>query len=163
MYSESGGLGTLGLFMLASALAGLLSSYVWGRLSDRSSRQVLMTAAALATLANGAAAFAALVTPEWLASAFSLPVLLFTLTIAHQGVRLGRSVHIVDMADLDSRATYTALSNSVVGFILLAGGIFGLVAGWAGIGVVLALFALLAALAVLAASRLDEVQAGDKQ
>ncbi|WP_207796383.1 MFS transporter [Pseudohalioglobus lutimaris] len=158
---ESGGLGTLGLFMLASSAASLASSYVWGRLADQSSRRVLMVAAALATMANGAAACAALLMPEQLKSAFILPVLLFVLTIAHQGVRLGRSVHVVDMADLDSRATYTALSNSVIGLILLAGGVFGVIAQWLGIGVVLALFALMAALAVLAASRLDEVQARD--
>ncbi len=58
--------------------------------------------------------------------------------------------------------TYTALSNSVVGILLLAGGIFGILAQWLGIGIVLALFALMAGLAVLAASRLDEVQVTDQ-
>ncbi len=159
---QSGGLGApLGLFMLASASAALLSAYAWGWLADRSSRQVLMLAAALATLANGGAAFAAWVMPEQLALAPVLPVLLFVLTIAHQGVRLGRSVHVIDMADLDNRATYTALGNTVVGLVLLAGGIFGVIAQWLGIGAVLALFTLMAALAVAAAARLDEVQAAD--
>ena len=78
--------------------------------------------------------------------------------IAHQGVRLGRSVHVVDMADRDSRATYTALSNSVIGLVLLAAGIFGAIAQWLGIGVVLAIFTLMAALAMRAAAGLDEVQ-----
>ena len=91
-------------------------------------------------------------------AALLLPALLFVLMIAHQGVRLGRSVHVVDMADRDSRATYTALSNSVVGLILLAGGIFGVIAQWLGIGAVLAIFTLMAALAIRAAAGLDEVQ-----
>jgi ribose 5-phosphate isomerase RpiB len=68
-------------------------------------------------------------------------------------------VHVIDMADRDSRATYTALSNSVVGLILLVGGIFGVIAQWLGIGVVLAIFALMAALAIRAAAGLDDVQA----
>lgn len=157
--AEPGGLGTLGLFMMASAAAGLVSAYVWGWLADRSSRQVLMFSAALATLANGFAAFAALAIPQRLESGLLLPAMLFVLVIAHQGVRLGRSVHIIDMADLANRATYTALSNSVVGVVLLAGGVFGFVAQWLGIGIVLALFAVMAALAIVAASRLDEVQA----
>ncbi len=156
---EPGGLGTLGLFMIAAAAASLLSSYVWGRLSDQSTRRVLMYAAGLASLANGVAAFTALAMPGQLNSTFLLPVMLFVLMIAHQGVRLGRSVHVVDMADIDSRATYTALSNSVVGLLLLAGGIFGAIAQWFGIGVVLALFAMMAALAIPAAAALDEVQA----
>lgn len=156
---EPSGLGTLGLFLMASALASLSSSYVWGRLADRSSRRVLMYAAALATFSNAAAAFVALAMPNGSISSPFLPVMLFALMIAHQGVRLGRSVHVVDMADLDNRATYTALSNSVIGLMLLAGGVFGVIAQLFGIAAVLALFAMMAAMAIVAASRLDEVQA----
>lgn len=152
------GLGTLGPFLLASAGASLASTYVWGRLADKSSRRVLMVAATVAVLANAVAAFLALVMPDLLEGSFLLPALLFLLMIAHQGVRLGRSVHVVDMADRDSRATYTALSNSVVGLVLLAGGVFGVIAQWLGIGVVLAIFALMAALAIRAAAGLDDVQ-----
>ena len=157
--STVSGLGTLGPFMIASASASLVSAYVWGRLADRSSRRVLMLAATLTALANAIAAFLALAMPQLLGGSLLLPALLFVLMIAHQGVRLGRSVHVVDMADRDSRATYTALSNSVVGLILLAGGIFGVIAQWLGIGAVLAMFTLMAALAIRAAAALDEVQA----
>ncbi len=158
---EPSGLGTLGLFMIAAAAASLTSSYIWGQLADRSSRRVLMYSAALASLANAVAAFTALAMPDRLENAPLLPAMLFVLMIAHQGVRLGRSVHIVDMADLDNRATYTALSNSVVGLILLAGGVFGIIAQWLGVGTVLALFALMAAIAIAAAAGLDEVQTTD--
>ena len=61
---QASGLGTLGSFMVASAAASLASTYVWGRLADRSSRRVLMLAAALAALANAVAAFVALVMPN---------------------------------------------------------------------------------------------------
>lgn len=117
-----------------------------------------MSAAALAALANGAAAFMALAVPGEMDSLPFLPALFFALMIAHQGVRLGRSVHIVDMADLSNRATYTALSNSVIGLVLLAGGVFGVIAQWFGVGTVLALFALMAAIAIPTASGLAEVQ-----
>ena len=157
--STVSGLGTLGPFMIASAAASLVSAYVWGRFADRSSRRVLMFAATLTALANAIAAFLALTMPHLLGGSLLLPALLFVLMIAHQGVRLGRSVHVVDMADRDSRATYTALSNSVVGLVLLAGGIFGVIAQWLGIGAVLAIFTLMAALAIRAAAGLDEVQA----
>ncbi len=50
------------------------------------------------------------------------------------------------------------LSNSVIGPLLLVGGIVGVIAQWPGVGAVLALFALLAALAIIAASGLEEVQ-----
>lgn len=157
--SAASGLGTLGPFMIAAAAASLSSTYVWGRLADRSSRRVLVVAATLATLANAVAAFFALALPTVLDEPLLLPVLFFVLMIAHQGVRLGRSVHVVDMADRDDRATYTALSNSVVGLILLAAGVFGVIAQWLGIGAVLAIFTSMAALAILAAAGLDDVQA----
>ena len=156
--SAASGLGALGTFMVAAAAASLASTYVWGWLADRSSRRVLMLSATLAALANAVAAFVALAMPNLLDAALLLPGLLFVLMIAHQGVRLGRSVHVVDMADRDSRATYIALSNSTVGLILLAGGIFGAIAQWLGIGAVLAIFTLMAALAIFAAAGLDDVQ-----
>ena len=118
-----------------------------------------MLAATLATLTNAVAAFLALTIPNLLDHAALLPVLLFMLMIAHQGVRLGRSVHVVDMADRDNRATYTVLSNSIVGLILLGGGVFGIIAQWLGIGAVLAIFTAMAAMAIIAASGLDDVQA----
>lgn len=157
--NEASGLGTLGSFMIAGAAASLLSTYVWGRFSDKSSRLVLIVAATIATFANSLAAFFALALPSALDSPLLLPLLLFVLMIAHQGVRLGRSVHVVDMADADNRATYTALSNSVVGVILLAAGVFGVIAQWFGIGVVLAIFTIMAALAIVAAAGLHDVQA----
>jgi len=40
----------LGAFILLEGLAGLLSSPVWGRWADRSSRQVFAAASALAAL-----------------------------------------------------------------------------------------------------------------
>lgn len=158
---EPSGLGTLGLFMMASAAAGLLSSYFWGKLADRSSRRVLIYAACMATLANGLAVLSELAMPHGAWSVPLLPAMFFVLVIAHQGVRLGRSIHVIDMADLDTRATYSALSNSVVGLMLLAGGIFGVIAQLFGIGAVLAVFALMSALAIAAAAQLDEVQAAD--
>lgn len=155
---ETKALGSLGAFMLASALAGFLSTYVWGRLADLSSRKVLIIAALVAVLANGAAAGTAIALPEFKSSNWLLPALLFALMIAHQGVRLGRSTHVVDMADRDSRAAYTALSNSTVGLALLFGGGFGLVAQAFGIASVLTIFALMALLAAFSATGLDEVQ-----
>jgi hypothetical protein len=87
-----------------------------------------------------------------------LPLLLFVLMIAYQGVRLGRSTHVVDMADSDNRATYTALSNTVVGLVLVLGGAAGFVAGAFGEAALLGLFAAMCLVAALLAAGLEEVQ-----
>ena len=62
------------------------------------------------------------------------------------------------MADEDTRAAYTALSNTVIGLLLLAGGIFSLIANWFGVETVLVVMAVMSGLAILAALGLKEVQ-----
>ncbi len=59
-------------------------------------------------------------------------MLLFALMVSYQGVRLGRSTHLVDMAGSDRRESYTAISNTVIGVLLVVGGIFGVIAHWRG-------------------------------
>ena len=159
--SEAGeGYDKLGFLVLASALASLCSSFVWGRLSDRSSRKVLVFSALVAAVILAATSWLAFA--GTLGGGIILPVLLFGLMIAYQGVRLGRSTHLVDMAGKDTRAAYTALSNTIIGLLLLAGGVFSLIANWFGGEVVLAIMAGMSGLAILAAWGLEEVQRGTK-
>jgi hypothetical protein len=87
-----------------------------------------------------------------------LPALVFGLMVAYQGVRPGRATHLVDMATAETRAGYTALSNTVIGLVLLAGGLFALMAELVGTRAVIAALGVMAALAVPAALSLDEVQ-----
>ncbi len=148
----------LGALVLASALAALLSSYVWGRLADKSSRQVLIW-----TGICGAAAMALTLlfsATDLAATIWAMPVALFGLMIAHQGVRLGRATYLVDMVGQDRRAIYTAIANTVIGVILLASGVFGALAALAGAGATMALFACMAAGGALAASGLKELGNG---
>ncbi|TVQ34778.1 MAG: MFS transporter [Geminicoccaceae bacterium] len=145
-------LGELGLFVIAAGIATLTSAYVWGRFADRSSRQVLITAALLGAVATAAAATLGPTAP------LVLPLLLFVLLVAHQGVRLGRTTHLVDMAGKDDRAAYTALANTTIGLLLLLGGAFGLMADAQGVPPVLATFTVMALAAAWLARGLAEVQ-----
>lgn len=157
--SSGGQLGSLGPFVLASSLAAMLSTYLWGRLADRSSRRALIYAALGAAVVLAATTLAAWLPPNPPLATWLYPALLFLLMVAYQGVRLGRSTHIVDMADEDRRAAYTALSNTIIGLTLLfVGGAFAAVAAWLDTAAVLLLFAFLAAAAALTAGKLEEVQ-----
>ncbi|OZB15809.1 MAG: MFS transporter [Hyphomonas sp. 34-62-18] len=151
--------GGLGLLVIASALAGLFSSYVWGRLADVSSRKVLALTALAASLTLGLAL--CLNAIGLIAAVWALPLTIFGLMIAYQGVRLGRSTHLVDMASEETRAAYTALSNTLIGFVLLAGGGFGFLAQAQGEVTVIAVFAVMSLLAVPVALSLEEVQQAD--
>lgn len=156
--SGSAQLGDLGLFVIAAALAAVSSTYLWGRLSDVSSRRVLCFAGLLGALPLLLAAVLGGLNPGWLAQPLLLPLLLFIVVLAHQGVRLGRATHVVDMADEDTRAAYTALSNTIVGLLLLLASAFGVVAEILGEAFLLGVFALMCLGAAAAALTLQEVQ-----
>lgn len=148
--------GGLGLLVIASSGAAIVSSYVWGRLADRSSRKVLILSAIAATIAL--AITTTLSMAGLLSHTLALPLVLFALMIAYQGVRLGRSTHLVDMATEDTRAAYTALSNTIIGVLLLAGSVFSVIAATAGVLTVIVIMAMMCALGALVAFGLEEVQ-----
>ncbi|MEX2473183.1 MAG: MFS transporter [Gemmatimonadota bacterium] len=154
-------LGDLGAFVIASSGASVVSAYVWGRLADRSSRRVLRAAGLVAAAVLGATAALAWTIPDMVRAPWVLPGLLFVLMVAYQGVRVGRSTHIVDMASAEDRAAYVAISNTTIGVLLLVGSVFGLVAQAAGEAAVLLVFAGMCFGAAVLAQGLDEVQAHD--
>jgi hypothetical protein len=72
--------------------------------------------------------------------------------IAHAGVRIGRKTHVVDLAGGDRKAEYVALSNTIIGVLLLVmGALVSIVLGFgleAGIAALSALAILGAAMAL---------------
>ena len=78
--------------------------------------------------------------------------------IAHSGVRIGRKTYLVDLATAETRAAYVALSNTIIGILLLAGGAFGALAQLLGTRFVLLVFGGIAWAAAAAARTLREVQ-----
>lgn len=151
-------LASLGPFVIASSLASISSSYVWGRFADRSSRFVLLLSSFAGAIFLAGASVIGLTAPSWTSSIATMAVLLFGLMISYQGVRLGRSTHLVDMANEDTRAAYTAISNTAIGLILVVGGVFGILASAVGPAGVLLIMAGMCAVAGVLAFGLEEVQ-----
>src|SRR6056297_1746672 len=147
----------LGPLVIASTAASVMASYVWGRLSDRSSRQTLMAAGALGAVIFAVVGAVGLVL-NGLGGTLGAAAAIFAAQIAYEGVRAGRKLHLTDMAEEAFRARYTALSNTLIGLALLAGGLFGLAADRFGQAPVLLAFAVIAALGAGLAAGLEEVQ-----
>lgn len=145
----------LGLLVLASALASLLSSWVWGRMSDRSARRVLIWSGAAASVALALAI--GLRVAGLAGHAAAIAVVLFGLMIAYHGVRQGRSTYLVDMAPDDQRAAYTAVSNLVVGVVILVAGAASAALAALGAPWVIAVFAVASVAGAWVAYGLDEV------
>jgi MFS family permease len=148
----------LGLFIIASGIASTISAPIWGNMADRSSKRVLVIAALITSLL-GILMFGVI---SWSMSLremlFLYPLAFFILGIAHSGVRLGRKTYIVDMAGGNKRTDYVAVSNTVIGLVLLiTGGISALASFISPQGIILILsgFGLAGA---FTSSRLPEVE-----
>ena len=144
----------LATFMALSGLASLVSAPIWGRLSDLSSQRVLVFAALLVTL-NGFLVYAiAHFSPSMLDEFWLLPLCYFFLTVAHQGVRLGRKTYLVDMAQGNKRTDYVAVSNTVIGLVLLILGSVGLLNAYLSTAELILLYSLLGLAGAISAWRL---------
>lgn len=152
-----GGSGELGVFVMAASLAQVLSSPVWGRLSDRTSRWVMVWSAGLAAV-GGVLALMIGAAPTLSENPYALAVPVLLVGFAISGVRLGRKTYLVDGAPSLERPLYAALSNTVVGTLTLLGGGLGLVAEAFGVRSLLAALTAIALLGALASWWLPEAE-----
>lgn len=152
------GAGGLPVFLMAAGAASLLSSPLWGRFADGSSRRtmifagVLASAIALAAIGVHAGAGDA----RW--GGWALVGLFFLLGVAHDGVRLGRKTYLVDLAGGNKRTDYVAVSNTVMGGVLLATGAITGAVGTASVPAALGLLAIMGLAGAWLCRGLPEVQ-----
>ena len=150
----------LGVFIAVEGLAALVSSPVWGRWADHSSRRVFATACALSGgLSIMVALWSWAAPPEALALWF-YPVAFFGLGIAHAGVRLGRKTYLVDMAEGNRRTDYVAVSNTVIGLLLLLTGLVGALAATFSVEATIALLGAAGLVGAATSLRWKEVSGG---
>ncbi len=156
----------LGGFIIASGLAALIGGRLFGRLADRSSRLLMIIGAGVASsIVLTIVVLAAIpdLLGEGLLTNIIFIIVYLGLTLMHTGVRVGRKTYLVDMAEGDQRTTYTAVSNTVLGIVLLLiGGISSLLATWH-IFAALVFLAGLGLVGVLTAARLPEVSKAQDQ
>ncbi len=148
----------LGLMLIAAGVASFVSAPVWGRIADQSSKRV-MTLAAMLAAATGLATFTVHHWAEMLAgSAWTFAAAYFLLSVAHGGVRIGRKTHVVDIATSENRASYVAVSNTVIGVMLLTGSVFGWVASRYGPAAAILVLSAMSVVAAASANQLEEAQ-----
>jgi hypothetical protein len=146
-------LAQLGSLVIASSFATFISGRFWGIFSDYSTKLVL----ALAGLSGSVFLVLSLLVDiaGWYDVVWVLPLLLSGFLICYQGVRTGRTIHLVNIATEETRAAYTAVSNTIIGIVLLATGLFGVLAEYTSVATVLGLLAAMSFLGGVYALRLS--------
>lgn len=84
--------------------------------------------------------------------------LYFLLVVAHSGMRVGRKTYLVDMAGGNKRTDYVAVSNTVIGVMLLLTGVVTAALAYASVPFAVFALALMALAGTLMCLRLPEVQ-----
>jgi len=148
----------LGSFIVAGGIASFVSAPVWGRFADASSRRVMM----VATLVSGLTGVLVYCTVEFGAGIAAhrafFPAAFFVLSVAHNGVRVGRKTYVVDMADGNKRTDYVAVSNTAIGLILLLAGLSGTLSGYLSLAEIVLLLSGLGLIGAVLCTRLREVE-----
>lgn len=155
--SGSGALTGLGVLIFADGLAAMSSGYFWGKLSDTRSHHVMALSAVLSVLTIATAIALYTFQQNLFTHYFVGGSLLFLASVAHQGTRVGRKTYLVDLANSDNRAQYTAVGNTVIGVMLLVGGTVGIADAMLGTISVLYILAAVGILAIMQSLRLKNV------
>ena len=147
----------LGLFILASGLADFSSSIFWGKLSDISSKKAMIIGATITTSLG----FFVFVLATFYENIFSIiwimPIVYFILTVGYQGIRIGRKTYLVDLAGGNKRTDYVAVSNTVIGIVLLFSGLVGILDSLIGLNGIILLLSIVGVIGIVMASRLPEI------
>lgn len=107
-------------FIIGSALAAFLSSYLWGEMADKSAVRTMFFATLVCLFASFVFYFVTYL-DNWLIDVF----LFFILNLGYAGVRIGRKTYMLDIAQGSQRTLYVAAANSMVGYVLLMlGGLY---------------------------------------
>lgn len=154
---QSGDLRLLGAFLLASSLASTVSASVWGWMADESSRRVMLRGGSISALVCLVAVLGHALLRETDLLAPLLVAAYFALSIAHAGVRIGRKTYLVDMAEGNRRTEYVAVSNTIIGVLLLLMGAFTGLLATVSIPVTLLTLALMGMAGAASAARLREL------
>lgn len=122
----------LGLMVIAVGVAGIVSSPIWGKFADKSSRKMMMVVAALGIVNATYVLLFPMLPSDWQNIYTFAPAILLNV-IAHGGARLSRKTYLIDFAPKDERPLYVSLSNTMIGILTIVA---------AGLGVIAEVFSL---------------------
>ncbi|RXJ70002.1 MFS transporter [Halarcobacter ebronensis] len=148
----------LGMFILSSGMASLLSAPIWGKFSDVSSRKVMIIGASICTVFGFLIFFMDLLFSSLLSVIWIMPLFYFFLSIGYEGIRIGRKTYLVDLAEGNKRTDYVAVSNTLIGIILLFSGFIGTLNTSLGVAGIILFLSVIGLLGIYLALKLPEVE-----
>lgn len=151
--------GNLAVFIIMVNLAKVLSSLIWGRSADDSSRNAMIAGGSLAVLVGGLA-MSLTYLPAPFQNVYVMGGLILLLGFAQAGIRLGRKTYLLDIAPEADRPLFAAVTNLIVGVLTLLSGALGVIVEVFNLDVLIVLLTILTAAGVVMAFSLPQAEAG---
>jgi predicted MFS family arabinose efflux permease len=153
--------GMVGVYLTWATLAGIASTLVWGRISDRRGNRGLILLVGLVGLATPLAALLIPLLVSWQPSVaaqapYAFAAVFVLLSIFQMGLVIGYHNYLLDIAPAEDRPLYIGLANTLTGLTLLASAVGGLIVDLAGLAVLFWVAAAFYAGALLLAGSLRE-------
>ena len=126
-------------------------------MADKSSKNVMVSGALITSLLGILMFIFIMWVPILREMAWLYPAAFFILGIAHSGVRLGRKTYIIDMAGGNKRTDYVAVSNTIIGGILLITGGISALASLISIEGIILVLSLMGLIGAYTSFRLPEI------
>jgi MFS family permease len=150
----------LGIFVIVNGIAAIVSAPVWGKMADRSSRRVMVLGGTVASLLGLFVFVLFIMLPEIKGIIWFYPVVVFILAVAHSAVRIGRKTYVLDMAAGNKRTDYVAVSNTVIGALLLVTGGISALASLVSVEGIILVLSLFGVAGSFASAKLPNVEKG---
>ncbi|MDU0478216.1 hypothetical protein QVA66_03060 [Staphylococcus chromogenes] len=108
-------------FLIASGAAAIVGGRISGIWSDRSSKNLMVIGAVVASLLLVLLVVCDRLLPSTV-NAWVMPVGFFGIHLVHTAIRVARKTYVVDMAEGAVRTRYVAVANTALGVVLLLAG-----------------------------------------
>lgn len=153
----------VGVYLIGSTLASVLSNLIWSRVSDQQGNRLLMHLVALTALLAPALALLVAHLPEMGLDKSLIFTLVFVLSGAHQPASfIGSSNYLLELAPAGERAMYVGFTNTIIGLAVFTSPVGGAIVDALGFEP-LFLFSLACSLvAVVLSLGLEEPRAKDR-
>lgn len=147
--------GNLAIFVIVISGAKVVSSPLWGGLSDQSSKKGMIYGGTLAVLV-GILALSINLLPVVYQNVYILGGLLLLLGFAQAGIRLGRKTYFLDIAPEDERPLFSAVINLIIGILTLLSGLLGIIIDIFNIQILIAIVTIVPVLGVILSKSLTD-------
>ena len=123
--STESGLVTLSSFIVAQASATILSSYIWGVLSDHNAKLTMQLGAIIVVLICCVTVFIIHFGLTQSVHSFWFVAGYFLISVGHEGARSGRKVYALDIKEGADRTDFIGKANTAIGIVILTlGGVY---------------------------------------